>query len=576
MDLFYRLLLFAYPRPFRREYGLAMLDLFRLQRNRARRETGHLGGAAFWAFAVDDLVRNAFAERTRRWQQRSPLHRRVRLSETPTPREPREMIDTMLRELRHAARRLIKAPVFSTTAIIIIALGIGANASMFTFVDAVLMRPQPFARPAELVDVYQDSDDGDPNSSSFPAYRDIAARTDVFSGATGIMPRSATLMNDDGVESVAVEYVTSNYFDVLGLPLTIGRAFSPLEDVDGGEPVAIVSYQTWRDRFGSDSEILGTTLRLEGAAITIVGVGPQSYGGIMPGFSRDLWLSLSAMRSTMGEYAATTLDRRGDHWFLIKARLAAGVSAVQAQAGMDALATRLATEFPEMNTGRDITVFGAGAVRLHPSFDSSLLPLSAGLMTLVGLVLVIACSNLANLLLVRASTRGREVSVRLAVGASRGRIILHMMSESVVLSLAGGALGLLLAGWTIRAFTAAQLPLGMPAPVDLRLDMRVVSFTLVVSLLYRRPLRAAPGIALGTGQRGRLVARRRHAAFVPRRAFHRSQPPDRRPGRRIVRHPGSRRPARSQRRQRGVGGCGLRCQSRACRVAFHRLRARRL
>ena len=136
------------------------------------------------------------------------------------------MIDTTLRELRQAARRLVKAPVFSVTAVVIIGLGIGANAAMFTFVDAVLVRPQPFARPAELVDVYQDSDDGEPSSSSFPAYRDIAAHAEIFSGAAAIMPFNATLMNDDGVESVAVEYVTSNYFDVLGLAPTVRSGVS--------------------------------------------------------------------------------------------------------------------------------------------------------------------------------------------------------------------------------------------------------------------------------------------------------------------------------------------------------------
>ena len=460
-----------------------MLDLLRVQHNRARRRAQPFASASFWAFAFDDLVRNAFAERTRRWQHRSPLHHPAPLSDKPTPRERFEMIDTTLRELRQAARRLVKAPVFNVTAVVIIGLGIGANAAMFTFVDAVLVRPQPFARPAELVDVYQDSDDGEPSSSSFPAYRDIAAHAEIFSGAAAIMPFNATLMNDDGVESVAVEYVTSNYFDVLGLAPTVGRAFLPQEDVDGGEPVAIVSHLAWRERFGSDPEILGKKVRLEGSPITIVGIGPPGYTGIMPGFRRDLWLSLSTMRYTMGEYAATTLDRRADHWFIVKARLAEGITAPQAQAAMDALATRLAAEFPEMNTGRDITVFGAGAVRLHPSFDGNLLQLAAGLMTIVGLVLVIACSNLANLLLVRASTRGREVSVRLAVGASRGRIILHMLSESVVLSLTGGALGLLLAVWATRAFSAAQLPLGMPAPMDLRPDLRVLAFTLVVSLL---------------------------------------------------------------------------------------------
>jgi len=372
--------------------------------------------------------------------------------------------------------------------------------------------------------VYQDSDDGDPNSNSFPAYRDIKSHSAVFSDAVAIMPFGVTLLEDEGAHALATEWVTSNYFSMLGLAPYLGRDFEPADQLDGGEPVALLGYSTWQGRFGADPDILGRRLNLNGTQVTVVGIAPREYGGILPGFSAEIWMSLAGMRPIFGNYVGNTIDNRGDHWFQVKARLAPGVTAPQAQAAMTALADRLATEFPEFNKGRRITVFAPGEVRLHPSFDAQVLPMSAGLMGIVGLVLLIACSNLANLLLLRSAARSKDISVRLALGASRGQVFTHVLSESVLLSLAGGAVGLLLARWAIGAFMAAELPLGLPAPIE------AVAF------------------------RCRLLAPRRcHTADLPAGAYQPAQWPSGRSGSRLVRASGYRRTVRAQPRRRAAG-----------------------
>ncbi len=496
MELLYRALLVAYPRRFRVEYGVVILDMFRVQRRRAARDPRALSGARFWLLALDDLVRNAGAEHGSRLTRTSrPLIARTP-GRGPIPPDRFDMMQTLLAEIRHALRRLALAPMFTATVVLITALGIGANSAIFTFEDATLLRPAAFERPDEVVSVYEDSDDGEPNSSSFPAYRDMQAYEDIFAETMALMPFGATLVRDDGVERLAAEWVTSSYFSFLGLQPTLGRDFEPADDLDGGEPVAILSYAMWQERYGSDPGVLGERLRINGAPVTVVGVGPQGYGGIAPGFKLDLWLSHSAIRPAMGNYAGGTLERRADHWFQVKTRLAPGVSLEQAQAAMDQLAARLAAEFPEYNDGRGITVFSAADVRFHPSIDGQLLPLSAGLMTVVGLILLIACSNLANLLLVRGSARSRDVSIRLALGASRARVVWHVLTESVVLAVTGGLVGLVLALWAIRAFAAANLPLPFPAPVDLRLDWRVFGFTLLLSVATGILFGLIPGLRI--------------------------------------------------------------------------------
>lgn len=483
MVLLLRAALRLCPREFRRECGPALVETWQVQRARARRR-GMRDLLRYDLRALTDMIATATALRAGRSllhpEEPAPRSRRV---PGRSPHEPYRPMQNLLTELRHALRRLFASPVFAAATVLVLAVGIGVNTTMFSLVSALLLRPQPFAEPERLVDVYQDSDEGEPSSSSFPAYRDMAAHTDLFEGTAAAMFWTASLLGEDGAVTMPVEYVTSNYFELLGVPLLLGPGPGSEADLVGGPPVVVLSAAAWRSRFEGDPEVVGRTIRINGASVTVVGVAAPGYGGLMPGMHRELFLSLSCLGPTIGDYAAGTLERRDDHWFMVKGRLADGVEVAQAQAAMDALAARLAREYPDLNDGRDITVFGAGEIRVHPTADGELRGASTALAMVAGLLLLLVCSNLANLMLVRATTRGHEVSLRLALGASRGQIVSHVVSESLLLAAAGGLGGMLLAWYLTGLLGSGAIPLPLPATLDLRLDTSVLTFTAVLSVL---------------------------------------------------------------------------------------------
>jgi predicted permease len=395
--------------------------------------------------------------------------------------------------VRYGLRRLAASPLFTAMAILIIGVGIAANTAVFSAINAVLLRPLPFADADRLVHVYQHSDEGQPQSSSFPAYRAIASRTDVFSGAAAIFFTTVNAETDLGVRPSLVEFATSSYFPVLGLRPARGRWITPDEDLPGAGTVAVVSYRAWRTRFGSDPGIVGRTLRLGGSSVTIVGIGPESYNGFASGVAVDFWLSLSAMGPVQGPFAASTLERPQDHWFLIRARLRDGVTVTQARAAMERLSAELATRFAGLDQRRGIEVLPARTVRIHPSLDRALVPVAMLSMGVVGLVLALVCSNLAILLLLRGAKQRREVSIRMAMGAGRARIVRQFLTESLVLSAAGGVVGCLAAVWMLDALSATALPRasGLLASglVSVSVDLRVLAFATALSI--------ATGVAFG-------------------------------------------------------------------------------
>jgi len=402
----------------------------------------------------------------------------------------------MMQDLKQSLRRLALSPGFTLMALLILGLGIGANVAMFSIVDAMLFRPMPWERPDELVWVYQDSDDGEPSSSSYPAFRDMADHTEVFEGVAALIPgRSARMITESGdAQQVTVTYATSGLFPVLGLRASRGQWLDPVADEPGSEPVGVVSHQAWQRLLGADPDVVGRSVRLGGASVTIVGVGPADYAGEVPGVDAALWLSISASGPVGGSYYWNTLERRDDHWFQVIGRLRAGIDANQAQSAMDLLAQRLASEFPQYNEGRDITVFSAAQVRVHPEEDARLYPVAGVLMSVVGLVLLIACGNLANLLLARASTRGREVAVRMALGATRWQLVRHLLTESIVLALTGGCVGLLFAAWAGRALAASELSLPLPLTLEITLDLRLLAFAFGLSTLTGIVFGLAPAL----------------------------------------------------------------------------------
>jgi predicted permease len=468
----YQALTHLYPREFRDDHDVDLLEVFRFARDARLERVGRLG-FGFWGFMLRDVVTSAWRE----W--RRPLRpdgtRRVR-RETGG-----EMMRGWIDDIVYAARRLIRSPGFTATALTILVLGIGVNSTAYGVINALLLQPPPFEQPDRLVNVLQDGDGGEPSSTSYPAYLDMTRTPDVFSGVSAYYADQAFMQQGDGLVSLLVEYATASYMDVIGLRPSRGRWFDEAADDPNGPPHAVLTHAMWRDRMAEDPDVIGQTLRLGGGAVTVIGVGPPEFnGGQGPG-AVDLWLSISAMAPTGGR--AGSLTRRQDHPFTIRARLADGVPIEDAQQSMNRLAADLATTYPTLNEGRDITVLSVLENRISPSEDAELIPAAIFSMLVVLLVLVIGTLNLANLLLVRSTTRAREIAVRLALGAGRARVIRVVLAEAMVLSALGGAGGLALTFLAVDRMRNARFDFSLPILVDLKLDASVLLFTLSVSVL---------------------------------------------------------------------------------------------
>jgi predicted permease len=386
-------------------------------------------------------------------------------------------------DLRYAVRRLLASPGFACAALATMALGIGANAAIFTVVNTVMLKPAAVERPDRLVEVYtSDSNGVTPATSSYLDYLDLQDLP-VFTNAAAYQ---LSLLNrsDNGISRVVfAESVAGNYFTALGIRPILGRAFTSADDRPGGDGTTILGHAYWQRQFGGDRGIVGRTLTLNGRPVTVIGVAPPAYKGGFVGIVVDLWIPMNLDYDLNPESGARDREERGNRSLFMKARLADGVSLQQAQAAVDVLAIRLGASFPTTNKDRKISLYASSDVRLHPNIDKAIAPVAALLMAVPGLVLLVACANVANLLLARSSGRAREIAVRLAVGASRGRLVRLLLTESVTLSTAGGLLGLLTAGWLTRLIQGWTPP-GLPIPLalDLGMDQRVMWFTLLVSI----------------------------------------------------------------------------------------------
>jgi predicted permease len=400
-------------------------------------------------------------------------------------------VDHLRRDTRHAVRRLIRDWRFTASAVLILGLGIGANTAIFSVVNATLFRESLFADQDRLVEIYQNLPDGGPGINTYPAYLDMAEYTNVFAGiTTASIPNGVSYRDRGAVRSGVAEYTTASYPSVIGLHPAVGRWFNAAEDRPGAPIVAVLGHQAWTTRFGADPSVVGRTIRLQGMPVTIVGVAPVGHRSTLNiGLVTDFWLPVSSAPA-LGAPPRSLERRPVEAGFFVKARLRDGVTVAQAQSAMDNLGQRLAAEYPKEDPGKGISVVASGDVRVHPQMDLLITAIVSLLLGVVGLVLAIACSNLATLLLVRAAARGKEVSVRLAIGATRWQLIRHLLTESLLLSLAGGAAGCVLAWWLTRSLSAVELPI----TVDLSLDYRVLGFALLVSVMTGVVFGLAPAL----------------------------------------------------------------------------------
>jgi predicted permease len=389
-------------------------------------------------------------------------------------------MDTLLQDLRFGVRRLAKSLGFTFIAIISLALGIGANTAIFSLVNTVFLRPLPVEQPEQLVSVYPVAKDDSVGSFSYPDYRDFRDRNDVFSGmfVTRFVPVS---LSRDGVNERIWGYLVSgNYFDVLGVKAALGRTFLPEEDrTELSHPVVVLGYDCWRRRFGANPEIVGKSIILNDHSFTVIGIAPQGFTGTEHAYTPELWIPMMMLKWI--EPGSNGLERRGTHNMFATGRLKPGVSYAQAIASLNILAEQLGREYPDTNEGVRIMLTPPGLI--HPLLRGPVVGFTGVMMLTVGLVLLIACTNLANLLLARATERRKEIAIRLALGASRRRLIRQLLTESVLLSVAGGMVGFLIALWIVDLAVAFKPPIDFPLTINLSVDARVFGFSLLVSLI---------------------------------------------------------------------------------------------
>lgn len=392
-------------------------------------------------------------------------------------------IEALVKDLRFALRMLRKNPGFTVIAVLTLAIGIGANTAIFSVINAVLFRPLPVHAPEELINVYNSSvgEMFDHLPLAYPDYLGYRDSTKSLSGLLGFAPNFLALENRGESEMIAAEGVSTNYFDVLGVKPVLGSAFPVRPDsLASPEPFVVLSYNTWQRKFNADPSAVGQSIRLNGNLLTILGVAPPDFRGLVRGFSPGLWLPLS-MDPIL--HMGDPLQDRGSQWLLVTGRLKPGVSPSQAQAELKTIADHLALQYPQSNKDRGALVLPTNQVKIVPDIDGALYAASFIVLAFVGLILLIACANIAGTILARASVRRKEIALRLTLGASRFRLIRQLLTESLLLALLGGALGLLLTDGFDRALSRSldNLHLGLPVQVGLglALDLRVFAFTLL-------------------------------------------------------------------------------------------------
>jgi len=403
---------------------------------------------------------------------------------------------TILDDIRYAVRVLIKNPMFTGVVVLTLALGIGLNTAVFSVIDGLLLRPLPGTRaPDELVQLYRTYRGEQFGSNSIPHYLDVRERSgNTFSGVTLWDFETMNLATGGRNERVLGVMASANHFSVLGVNAALGRTFVPAEDTGrGAHPVAVLSWSTWKGAFGGDPKIIGRSIILNGRSYSVIGVAPKEFRGALPLVIPAMWVPLTQFDDIRpGQRDGYT--SRGSNSFNVVARLKPGVTLAQANAQMKALIAGLRAEHPEDYEQSEINIVLQSQAGIHPTFKSAQVALSSVVMAVVGVLLLIACVNVANLFLARARDRAREMAVRLSLGAKRSRLVQQLLTESLLFAGLSGLVGVGLAWWVIKLANRIQLPMSVDFSADLHLSPLVVAFAFGVSLLTGLLFGLAPAL----------------------------------------------------------------------------------
>ena len=402
---------------------------------------------------------------------------------------------TFVRDLRFGIRQLLRQPTFSLAAVGSLALGIGLTTTLFSVVNAVLLRDTQIEQPEELVEIYSSLRTEFPEfTTSYPDFLDIKEGADALAAVTAHSFVRGILATGDRPLLVTGEAVTANYFEVLGVRPAHGRAFREDEDqIPGAVRVVVLGHGLWQRAFGGREDVIGSTVEMSGLDYEVVGIAARGFSGTLPGIPVDFFVPVmmveqfefSGMQARTGDDSGQTrLDQRGTRWLFVKGRLAEGRTIAEARSQLEVVFGRLREAYPDLNEDIGVTVLPADSIRFHPFLDGYVKAASAALLTAVGLVLVIACANVANMMLARGAARRRELAVRASIGAGRGHLVRQLLSEGLVLAAVGGGAGVLIAMWAGRLVSGFGTTV-FPFPIDfsVSLDATVLTFALGISLL---------------------------------------------------------------------------------------------
>jgi putative ABC transport system permease protein len=470
----YRVLLRMYPEAFRHRYGRDMFEMFR-DTYRDRGSRGRWVLMSLWSKTLRDVVRTAVGMKLAHLRDciASPAPPPSSGPEGHRRHRRRSVVESVLLDARFALRTLVRSPSFTAVSITTLALGIGANSAIFSVVNSVLLRPLPYPDPDRLVTVWtQFLRDNRPQFAVSPAeYLDYRSETDAFAEIGAFTTNVVTITGNGNAARVTGAYTTATLLEVLGIEASVGRVFSPDEDRRGNTNVVVLSRALWTERYGADPDITGRTITVNGNALVVVGV--MSPDASLPGQSADIWMPLGFDRSR--------ITNRSGHWLTVIGRLAPGATLTSAFAELEAMLVRWEEVYADNHTPEP-NFHPMTLVPLDDQLLGNVRPAMLVLLGSVGLVLLLACTNVANLLLARGESRHKEIGIRAALGAGRSRIGRQLLTESLVMSLAGGALGLLIATYGTRLLVTLA-PNTIPRISEVGVDSRAIMFTAALSIL---------------------------------------------------------------------------------------------